>query len=29
VSTTVLGGLIAVLQCGIGDLIAIDDLVAA
>ena len=29
VSTTVLGGLIAVLHCGIGDLIAIDDSVAA
>jgi DNA-binding Xre family transcriptional regulator len=29
VSTMVLGGLIAVLQCGIGDLIAIDDSVAA
>ena len=29
VSTTVLGGLISVLQCGIGDLIAIDNSVAA
>jgi DNA-binding Xre family transcriptional regulator len=29
VSTMVLGGLISVLQCGIGDLIAIDDPVAA